>query len=161
MKKVAVFYSENSLMIDVIKHQIGKVAELSFFEKIPDESVLKNFDYKVAYGNVNINSEQNFIRVHKSLLPSFSSEEPVKEAFLSGVKVTGITVYYTNPLKILAQYPVFIHNEMHYEDLKNELDLMEQVFFPQVLKKIILNEVFDSQTILNKGSCGGCQKCRK
>ena len=103
----------------------------------------------------------NVITSHLSLLPSFDTDEPVKDAFLAGVKVTGITVLYTNPQKILAQYPVFIYNDAHFDDLENELACIEQYMFPVVVEKIIKNEPFEIQSLMNKGRCGGCKGCGK
>ena len=110
----------------------------------------------------NTKSEGNAISCHHSLLPAFNCDEPEKEAVLSGVKVTGITVYYQNTGKIIAQYPVFIKNDTHYDNLKQELTYLEQTLLPIVAEKIIKNEPFELSKIINKncnGACGGCSSC--
>jgi folate-dependent phosphoribosylglycinamide formyltransferase PurN len=96
------------------------------------------------------------------LLPAFNSKEPVKDAILAGVKVTGITIYYTKSKIIIAQYPVFINNNTHYDELVQELDYIEQTLFPLVIQKVLNNEPFEVRALLNKscsGNCGGCSGC--
>ena len=41
------------------------------------------------------------ISIHYSLLPSFDCENPIKEAFLYGVKVSGVTIYRKSDRKII------------------------------------------------------------
>ena len=96
-------------------------------------------------------------------MPAFSDNEPVKEAFLAGVKVTGITFYYTNPERIIAQYPIFISNFSHYDDIERELEYLEQTIYPLILEKILRNEPFEIRKLLTKGcsgNCGGCDSCK-
>ena len=157
MKKAVVLYSEYSPIIDAIKHklkdyQIDCVTSLNDNQKY-DLVILCGF--KGEYNG-------NAICCHHSLLPSFDCEEPVKEAMLAGVKVTGITIYFTNPKKIIAQYPVFINNNTHFDELKQELIYLEQVIFPLVIEKILKNEPFEMHTLMNKSCsnhCGGCSGC--
>ena len=52
-------------------------------------------DYKADGYTKNIQKifkENKVIRLHPSLLPAFDINEPVKSAFLAGVKVSGVTV---------------------------------------------------------------------
>ena len=99
------------------------------------------------------------IIVHYSLLPAFPSDDPVRDAILAGVKVTGVTLTYND--KIVAQYPIFITNDMHYDELKMYLEYIENIMTPLVAKKIANNEAFEIQALMSsqkcEGKCGG--KC--
>ena len=95
------------------------------------------------------------IIVHHSLLPAFQSDNPVRDAILAGVKVTGVTLTYND--KIVAQYPIFITNDMHYDELKMYLEYIENIMTPIVAKKISNNEAFEIQALMSSQKCGG--KC--
>lgn len=158
MKKVVIIYSKYTPTIDAI------IAHLKDFEVKAVNSVeeIGACDLLV---NTNYDKEipQNHINVHYSLLPAFSDNEPVKEAFLAGVKVTGISFYYTNPERIIAQYPIFISNFSHYDDIERELEYLEQTIYPLILEKILRNEPFEIRKLLTKGcsgNCGGCDSCK-
>ena len=157
MKKIAILYSEKSPVIDAIKYLLNNY-EIDTLNEINDASI---YDL-VVLCNYDGDYKGNAIKCHHSLLPAFDCKEPEKEAILEGVKVTGITIYYTNPKRIIAQYPVFITNSMHYDDLMKELKYLEQTIFPIVLQKVLNNEAFDILSIVNKGCgnhCGGCSSC--
>ncbi len=159
MKKVAIIYSEYTPVIDAIISCL-KDFEVKAFDSYTQE--LSDFDLIV---NTNYKNEisENHINVHYSLLPAFQGDEPVKQAFLVGVKVTGITFYYTNPQRIIAQYPIFISNFSHYDDVERELAYLEQTIYPLILEKILKNEPFEIRNLLSKGcsgNCGGCSSCK-
>lgn len=159
MKKVAIIYSEYTPVIDAIISYL-KDFKVKTFNSYTQE--LSDFDLIV---NMNYKNEipENHINVHYSLLPAFQGDEPVKQAFLAGVKVTGITFYYTKPQKIIAQYPIFISNFSHYDDVERELTYLEQTIYPLILEKILKNEPFEIRNLLSKGcsgNCGGCSSCK-
>ena len=154
MKRTAILYNQHTPLVDAVK---SKAVNADCFTA-PDFNPAK-YDLIIAI-DYNDNLPFNVLTSHLSLLPSFRSSEPVKEAFMAGVKVTGVTVYYTKPEKILAQYPVFIYNSTHYDELKQELEYIEQALFPAVVEKILNNEPFESRTLLGN-SCGGCKGCSK
>lgn len=100
------------------------------------------------------------IFIHASLLPAFDVNEPIKEAFLAGVKVSGVTIY--TPDKIIAQYPVLIGNATHFDEFEAEINKLEQLLYPIVVDKILKDEVFDFSDLLGRchtGSCGNCGSC--
>ncbi len=100
------------------------------------------------------------LKCHYSLLPAFDTDEPVRDAMLAGVKITGVTFYYENPLKIIAQYPIFITNDMHYEDVVQQLTYLEQVLRPFIVEKIAKNEPIELKSMLKQNGCGGnCKGC--
>lgn len=161
MKKVAILYSFYTPTIDAILSRLENSAEIKCLDYIPEN--IEEFDFVI-----NVNSKEqieiNSINVHHSLLPAFGGDEPLRDAILAGVKVTGITIYFTNPFKILAQYPVFITGDKHYDDLEQEILYLEQTILPLVIEKIINNEAFEIKTLLKKqsgcsGNCGGCSGC--
>lgn len=158
MKKIVIIYSKYTPTIDAIIAYLKdfEVKAVNSVEEIGACDLLVNTNYEKEI-------PQNHINVHYSLLPAFSDNEPVKEAFLAGVKVTGITFYYTNPERIIAQYPIFISNFSHYDDIERELEYLEQTIYPLILEKILRNEPFEIRKLLTKGcsgNCGGCDSCK-
>lgn len=99
----------------------------------------------------------NNLKTHLSLLPAFeNSDDPVRDAILAGVKVTGITI--TSKDRIIAQYPVFIPNDMHYDNLKLYLEQTAEALLDAVKEKLQNNEQFEIKDLLKKDckGCGGC-----
>ena len=157
MKKIAILYTRYTPTIDAIKYQLAdyEVDTLTSINDYDKYELVVLCGYEGLY-------EGNAINCHHSLLPALDSNNPEKDAIIEGLKVTGITIYYTNPRKIIAQYPVFIKNSMHYEDLKQELDYLEQTIYPLVLSKILKNEQFEIQSLIAgkcDNNCGGCCGC--
>lgn len=110
------------------------------------------------------------INIHPSLLPAFKgSTNAIKDAFLSGVKVSGVTIHeVTSDVdggKIIAQYPVFIENLMHFDEFEEEIHKLEHKLYPVVIEKILEDKVFDFSDLLKSscegggcsGGCGGCK----
>ena len=158
MKKVVIIYSKYTPTIDAIIAHLKdfEIKAVNSVEEIGACDLLVNTNYEKEI-------PQNHINVHYSLLPAFSDNEPVKEAFLAGVKVTGISFYYTNPERIIAQYPIFISNFSHYDDIERELEYLEQTIYPLILEKILRNEPFEIRKLLTKGcsgNCGGYDSCK-
>ena len=157
MKKIAVIYSKYSPVIDAIKYTLSDCS----VDCLSDTDSTEFYDLVICLDNKKFN--KNAIACHHSLLPAFDCDEPEKEAILSGAKVTGITIYNVDTKKIITQYPVFINNDTHYDDLKQELTYLEQTLLPIVAKKIINNEPFEIKNLLNSGcnrTCGGCSSCK-
>lgn len=104
------------------------------------------------------------INIHPSLLPSFKGKDAIQQAFLAGVKVSGITIHYVDKDidsgKIIAQYPVFIDNAMHLDEFEEEIHCIEHKLYPIVIEKILEDKVFDFQDLIksscNNGSGGSC-----
>ena len=160
MKRIAILYSNYIPLIDVLKTQLKNIS-IETFTSIPKN--IKQYDLIIS-ANYNKPTDINLLKCHHSLLPAFNVNEPEKDAILEGVKVTGITIYFSKTKKIITQYPVFISNDMHYDDLVKELEYLEQVIFPIVINKLINNEPIESKLILKTSSCsnncGGCNKCQ-
>lgn len=133
------------------KNKFDLVA-LAGYMKILPENVLK------IMGNV--------INIHPALLPSFKGKDAIKQAFMSGVKVSGVTIHWVEPNvdsgKIIAQYPVFIQNGMHFDEFEEEIHQLEHKLYPVVIEKLLDDKVFDFSDLLkggcSGGKCGGCGK---
>ena len=164
MKKIAIIYTKYSPVVDALKYTLSDYCVDCYTDFVNTE----DYDLVIHLGDTD-GYKGHALTCHYSLLPSFiNCKEPVKEAILKGVKVTGVTVYYTDTKKIIAQYPIFIKNDTHYDNLKQELEYLEQTILPIVARKIINNEQFEMQELLNNNcggkcnttSCEGCASCR-
>lgn len=102
----------------------------------------------------------NNFKIHYSLLPAFGqSDDPIADAILEGVKVTGITITLNN--KIIAQYPIFITGDMHYDNLKLYLEEVADKLLMLVKEKIANNEQFEIKDLMSTNKCWGCKGCGK
>ena len=110
-KRVAIINSENKKIISAIKNVLKDKAEI--LEKDAD---LTNYDLIVLTGYES-NFETNFtnkevINIHPSLLPAFKEEDAITKSYLSGVKVSGVTIHKVEKGlffgQVLAQSPVLI-----------------------------------------------------
>lgn len=105
------------------------------------------------------------INIHPSILPAFKgSVNAIKDAFFAGVKISGITVHYVNSDvdggEIIAQYPVVINIETHFDEFEEEIHKLEHKLYPVVIEKLLDDKVFDFSDLMKsgcKGSCGGCK----
>ena len=150
MKKIVVISQENT----------GIVNELKSYLKNVDIVCDSKYNNETCDLVISLDEElDNALNVHYSLLPPYYGENPVQKAILEGVKITGVTLYYSNPLKIIAQYPVFITNDMHYDDLIMYMGQITQVMLPLVVEKLINNEPFEIQNLMARQKCSGCSGC--
>lgn len=134
-----------------IENKFDLIALAGYMKILPD-------DVLAEMGNV--------INIHPSLLPAFKgSKDAIKDAFLAGVKVSGVTVHWvTSDIdggQIIAQYPVFITNDMHFDEFEEEIHKVEHKLYPIVIEKLLEDKIFDFSDLMksscNKG-CGGCRK---
>lgn len=126
---------------------------LAGYMRIIPEDVLKEMD--------------KVINIHPSLLPAFKgSINAIKEAFLAGVKVSGVTIHWVTPDvdggKIIAQYPIFITNDMHFDDFAAEIHAIEHKLYPVVIESLLDDKVFDFSDLLKaqNGCSQGCSSCK-
>ena len=124
-----------------------------------DVSNFDDFDY--VFG-INYQSEckTNFINSYYSILPDFNSKDPILNTIEKGMKISGITFYYTNSKKIVTQYPIFIENDFSYNDILQELMYLEQTLYPLIIEKIIKNEQFEIKNLLKSSCNNNCKNCR-
>lgn len=181
LKAIANYFADKSVSVvavsDIENSDFLKVAkELALDWKfLPNE---QNFEYFSSHNfdlvaisdyrselKSDIFELGEYLNLHPSLLPSFKGADAISRAFLSGVKVSGITILRVkNDLcsgKILAQYPVLIGNLTHFDEFKSEILSLADVLYPIVIDKILNNQVFDFQDLIkgnNRNCCSGCEK---
>lgn len=130
------------------------------------------FDLIVLAGYMRIISDDvlakmgKIVNIHPSILPAFKgSMDAIKDAFFAGVKVSGVTVHWvTSDVdggKIIAQYPVFINNDTHFDEFAEEIHKLEHKLYPIVIEKIIDDKVFDFQDLIRNSCNRGCSHCKK
>lgn len=166
MEKIAILNnSNNELVQSLISRILKKNIEACLFDKLPD-IVGQNFDLIILYdyNNPLPSGLENtmVINIHPSLLPSFAGENAITNAFVSGVKVSGITIHEITG-RIIAQYPVMISNLMHLDEFKQKIHSAELKFIPLVIENIMENKAFDIEDLFNnkqeKQNCRGCGHC--
>ncbi len=83
--------------------------------------------------------ENKIINIHPSLLPAFKGKDAISQAFLYGVKVTGVTIHLVNQDidsgMIIEQIPFYINNKMTINDLEKEIHKIEHANYPIVINK--------------------------
>ena len=143
------------------------------FEKNLNYFSQNKFDLVALAGYMRILSDEilnkmdsKIINIHPSLLPSFKGNtRAIKEAFLSGVKVSGVTIHWVDSSidggKIIAQYPVFINNDNNFNDFKEKIHNLEHKLYPVVIEKILEDKVFDFQDLMKSNCSGGCNSCKR
>lgn len=114
------------------------------------------------------NCKAKLLETHPSLLPAFDSCDAVKDTFLSGVKVGGITFRYAQG-NIIAQFPVLIDYNTEYEEYEANIRKTEKMLYPLVLKSVLDNKPFSFSQIMGdahsnsksecSGACGSCGGC--
>ena len=87
----------------------------------------------VAYPN-------RIINIHPSLLPAFKGKDAIKQAYMYGVKVMGVSIHYVNEDldggSIIAQ-KAFELNDMSFEQAESRIHEIEHELYPNTIKKII------------------------
>ena len=176
MKKIAVISSNEGLLLEAIVRYLkdvettcisfneeslsierAKYLNINWIKTNAEElnNLLNKNNFDLVVSEDIINNEFDCVSIYPSLLPSFSkSENPIFDAITEGCKVTGLSVLYKN--KIIAQYPVFITNDMHYDDLELRLSQVAQVMYPLVIEKVLNNEAFEIQNLMQKSHCSSC-----
>lgn len=162
---------EDAFILERAKN-FGIKAEFLLFAKNLEYFKENKFDLVVLAGYMRIipedvlNEMSKVINIHPSLLPAFKgSANGIKDAFLAGVKVSGVSVHWvTSDVdggQIIAQYPVLITNEMHFDEFEQEMHKVEHKLYPIVIEKLLEDKIFDFSDLMKSGcgsSCGGCKK---
>jgi len=77
------------------------------------------------------------INIHPALLPSFKGSRGIKDAFLYGVKVTGVTVHFVDELMdhgpIILQKEIKIEESDTLETLEAKIHKVEHKLYPQAI----------------------------
>lgn len=169
MKKLAIIKSDNIELIESIKTYFNeKSVEITIYNSIDDVQsselvVMTDFSYQPELATFS----GTVLAIHPSLLPAFACSDAVKEAYTSGVKVTGLSVYRADETaygKIIAQYPVLIGVTTTFCDLLEEIMSVSKRLYPVVINSVLNDTVFDFQQLFDKGCsscCGsGCSGCK-
>lgn len=169
-KKVAIVNSNNKRIISALEFSLGNSGKLV---EIEDDLTLYDLivltGYKTQLSNFPENKE--VLNLHPSLLPAFQVQDTIKTVYLSGVKVSGVTVHRVENGnffgKIYAQYPVLLGLETRLDEFTRETEMVAARLYPAVVKALLDNRVFDFQDLFKNpcnhqfGTCGGnCSNCR-
>ena len=139
------------------------------FEKNLEYFTENKFDLVALAGYMQILPKEvlaeikKIINIHPSLLPSFAGScNAIQDAYLSGVKVSGITIHEVISKvdcgKIIAQYPVFIESDMSLFDFEQAIHNIEHKLYPIVIEKYLEDKAFDFSELMkssNKSNCSG------
>lgn len=164
-KKLAIMNSDNKEIISAIeKYFQSKDVEITILDDIStgfDLIVLTGFESQ--FENI-VNAK--VLNIYPSILPAFKGQNAIKEAFISGVKVSGVSVHEVNSDnfygRILAQYPVLIGNTTHIDEFTKELIAVGKKLYPVVIDAVLNDKVFDFSDLFKhscSGNCGGCGGC--
>ena len=167
-KKFAILNFNNIEMINTIKAHFGDNCSV-----IENEDNLDSYDLIVLLEHepeFYVPDNTYVINFHPSLLPAFQRTDAIKEAFLSGVKVSGVTVHRVEKDKfygqIIAQYPVLIGLETHIDEFEKDITDVENKLAIPVIDAILNDRVFDFHDLFrnscshNGGCSGNCSNCK-
>jgi phosphoribosylglycinamide formyltransferase-1 len=117
----------------------------SFNVAIRDALSAAGVDYVVMAGYMRLLGTEvlaaypsRVLNIHPALLPSFAGAHGIGDAFVYGVKVTGVTVHFANEVfdegPIIAQVPVRIEESDTVETLESKIHAIEHVLYPATLQ---------------------------
>lgn len=166
MKKVGLLQNSNRNFTEgLIDKFLSEEVEVCSFSDINllNENL---FDLVILYNFNNLpiknNSNTRCINIHPSLLPAFEGENAIERAYKSGVKVTGITISDAITEEIIAQYPIYIRDLMHFDELTEEINKKICSTIPKIAKALLEDKIIDfceateAQNSCCGGQCGGC-----
>ena len=168
MKKIAIINGSEVLGC-IINFFKNKNVDITAVSSSNDSIFEQNkFDLILLYGSANglnksLLKNSTILRLHPSLLPAFDNNEPVKSAFLAGVKVSGVTVCSLDKDgrtdKIIAQFPVLIDYDTHFDAFEENIRNTESMLYPVVIQSVLQNKPFSFTDIMGgcNGGCGGCK----
>ena len=117
----------NGLIAEELQRAGAEYVVMAGYMRKVTEGVLHAFPDKV-------------VNLHPALLPSFVGAHAIRDAFESGVKVTGVTVHFANEDydrgPIIAQRAVSIEEEDTLETLEERIHEVEHVLLPEVVQLI-------------------------
>ena len=107
-----------------------------------------NIDLIVLAGYMRILSAEfvnkyrgRIINIHPSLLPAFKGEEGIKDAFVHGVKVTGVTVHFVDEYMdngaIIVQQALPIKEKDSMMALEAKIHKIEHKLYPEAIKLFV------------------------
>lgn len=115
-------------IIEALKREKIDLIVLAGFMRILGSEIIR------AYKN-------RIINIHPALLPSFKGAHAIKDAFLYGVKVTGVTVHFVDEEidggPIILQEAISIKKEDTLESLENRIHKIEHKILPFAIRLFI------------------------
>lgn len=160
MKQIAIVDNENYIFQALNKYAADEEIKITQFANIED--LKGKFDLIISNGKRE-NLPDKTIVIHPSLLPAFDEENAIEKAYLSGVKVSGVTFY--NSERIIAQYPVLIGIDTHLDELKENIINLENYFIVPIVDAFLNDRLFDFQDLYSQNcshgnGCSGCGNCK-
>lgn len=90
--------------------------------------------------------EQRIINIHPALLPSFPGNNAIEDAFIAGVKVTGVTIHFVDTGvdsgQIIAQAPVLINETDTLDTLTEKIHTQEHQLYPKTVAELVEKGAF-------------------
>jgi phosphoribosylglycinamide formyltransferase 1 len=81
------------------------------------------------------------INVHPALLPAFKGAHAIKDAFVHGVKTTGVTIHFVDEKvdhgAIIAQEPVAVAPRETLKSLERKIHAVEHKLYPKVVDLLL------------------------
>ena len=122
----------NAAIRDILRDNVVDVVVMAGYMRLLGKEVLDFFPNRV-------------LNLHPALLPSFPGANGIRDAFESGVKVTGVTVHFANEVfdegPIIAQEAVTIAEDDTIETLEAKIHEVEHRIYPKVLQLLATDRV--------------------
>ncbi|MDC0628768.1 phosphoribosylglycinamide formyltransferase [Pelagibacteraceae bacterium] len=117
---------ENIILKEIKKYNISLIC-LAGYMKVLSKNFIKNYGKKI-------------INIHPSLLPKFKGLNTFERILKNNEKKTGCTVHFVNEKldsgKIIIQKIFFINKNDNIKNLKEKTQKLEQLAFPEAIRKI-------------------------
>ena len=156
MKKLAI--QSSNISRQLVLYFLSRNVDVSEFSSDIDKN-----DYDlIFYDDYRGELADNILTVHESLLPSFHECNSVENAFSFGVKISGVTI--SSNFGIVAQYPVFLSEGMHFDEFRTEILKAKYKLSKMVIENILEDRFVDYSSIFadngNKNcNCTNCKGC--
>jgi len=122
---------ENEILTNLKKENIDLIA-LAGYMRILSGDLINAYKNKI-------------LNIHPALLPSFKGAQGIKDAFSSGVKVTGPTVHFVtedmDAGPIILQSPVVIKEDDTEETLTERIHKEEHKMYPKAIQLFIEGKI--------------------
>lgn len=165
MKKIILLSENKNLEESIKKHFTNQDIKITVLNNLKNIDTTDTDLIALDDKTESIIEHQQIINLHPSLLPAFDCEDSLYKSFISGIKVGGITIHRVEKGKfygeILAQYPVLIGLETHFDQYKNEISQLSQSLYPKVIEAVLFDKVFDFVDLFNHSCQKGCNKLHK
>ena len=84
---------------------------------------------------------QKIMNIHPAILPAFKGSSAIRDAFLYGSKVTGVTVHFVDALMdhgpIILQEVVKINRQDTLASLENKIHALEHKLYPEAIRLFV------------------------